>query len=174
MCFCDPLTPTRGTYAGIGARATPPDVLDLMRELAAKLATENWTLRTGGAAGADQAFLEGAISVRGCHEVYLPWPGYNDHTECHLAGPSHRAYEMAAEHHPAWSVCGPGAKALHARNCHQIPRRRSGGAGQLRRLLYAGRVADGGAEKLGRDRSGAPGGDDCEGARLQPEAPRPP
>src|SRR5690349_3410839 len=120
MCFCDPFIPARGSYAGIGARATPPDVLDLMRELAATLASENWTLRTGGAAGADQAFFEGAISVRGCAEVYLPWPGYNDHTEFRLGRPSARAYEIAAEHHPAWSVCSSGAQALHARNCHQI------------------------------------------------------
>jgi hypothetical protein len=120
MCFCDPFTPARGTYAGIGSRATPHDVLELMTRLAAKLASENWTLRTGGAAGADQAFFDGAISVRGCAEVYLPWPGYNDHTECRLARPSQRAYEIAANHHPAWSVCSSGAKALHARNCHQI------------------------------------------------------
>lgn len=120
MCFCDPFTPARGTYAGIGSRATPADVLELMRALAAKLASENWTLRTGGAKGADQAFFEGAISVRGCAEVYLPWPSYNEYREFRLGRPSEQAYELAKRHHPAWSACSETARTLHARNCHQI------------------------------------------------------
>lgn len=120
MCFCDPFVTARGTYAGIGSRATPADVLELMSALAGKLASENWTLRTGGAKGADQAFFDGAISVRGCAEVYLPWPSYNGHHEFRLGRPSPRAYEIAAEHHPAWSSCSSGVQALHARNCHQV------------------------------------------------------
>lgn len=120
MCFCDPFIPARGTYAGIGSRATPADVLDLMRALASKLACQDWALRTGGEKGADQAFFEGAISVRGCAVVYLPWPGYNDHLEFRMGRPSEQAYEMAKKHHPAWSACSDAAKTLHARNCHQI------------------------------------------------------
>ncbi len=120
MCFCDPTRPARGTYAGIGARTTPPDVLALMRASASKLAAENWTLRTGGAEGADQAFFDGAIAVKGCAEVYLPWPGYNNHREFRLGRPSERAYEMALKHHPAWSACSDAARTLHARNCHQV------------------------------------------------------
>ena len=27
---------------------------------------------------------------------------------------------MAAEFHPAWDRCSRGARALHARNCHQV------------------------------------------------------
>lgn len=120
MCFCDPFTPARGTYAGIGARATPADVLELMSEVASKLAAENWTLRTGGAKGADQAFFDGAASVHGCAEVYLPWPQYNGHSEVRLSRPSRRAYEIAARHHPAWGSCSSAVQALHARNCHQV------------------------------------------------------
>lgn len=120
MCFCDPFTPARGSYAGIGARATPPDVLELMSEVAAKLAAENWTLRTGGAKGADQALFDGAISARGCAEVYLPWPQYNGHFEFRLGRPSERAYGIAALHHPDWFSCSSATRALHARNCHQV------------------------------------------------------
>jgi hypothetical protein len=46
----------RITYAGIGARHTPPDVLALMHRIAGALAQRCWVLRTGGAPGADQAF----------------------------------------------------------------------------------------------------------------------
>lgn len=120
MCFCDPFRPPRGKYAGIGSRATPADVLELMKSIAVKLANENWALRTGGAKGADRAFLDGAISVRGCTEVYLPWPGYEGHREFRLGRPSDRAYCIAAVHHPAWFSCSAAAQALHARNSHQI------------------------------------------------------
>ena len=120
MSLCDPSTPAAATYAGIGARATPADVLELMSEVASKLAAESWTLRTGGARGADQAFFDGASSVRGGAEVFLPWPRYNGHLKFRLARPSRRAYEIAAKHHPAWASCSSAVQALHARNCHQV------------------------------------------------------
>jgi hypothetical protein len=120
MSLCDPSTPARGAYAGIGSRATPVDVLELMSAAVARLASENWTLRTGGAKGADQAFLEGAISVSGCAELYLPWPGYNEHRASRLARPSSQAFAIAERHHPAWSACGEAARSLHARNCHRV------------------------------------------------------
>jgi hypothetical protein len=120
MCFCDPFKTARGTYAGVGARRTPVDVLELMRRAASKLADQSWTLRTGGADGADRAFFDGARSVRGCAEVYLPWPGYNGHREWWAGRPSQQAYELAARHHPAWGSCSSAVQALHARNCHQV------------------------------------------------------
>lgn len=120
MCFCDPFNPPCGKYAGIGSRATPADVIELMKSIAAKLAEANWALRTGGAEGADRAFLDGAISVRGCTEVYLPWPGYEGHQEFRRGRPSDRAYCIAASLHPAWFSCSSAAQALHARNSHQV------------------------------------------------------
>lgn len=116
--MCDPLRPKRGSYAGIGSRATPPDVLELMTSLAVKLASADWVLRTGGAKGADRAFLDGASS--GCTEVYLPWPEYEGNFDFRLARPSQLAYEIAARHHPAWATCSRAVRALHARNCHQV------------------------------------------------------
>lgn len=43
-------------YAGIGARATPEDVLERMTKLARILEARGYTLRSGGAEGADKAF----------------------------------------------------------------------------------------------------------------------
>lgn len=52
-------TPTM-TYAGIGSRETPKEVLDQMSELAMELAHLGYTLNTGDAKGADLAFRRAA------------------------------------------------------------------------------------------------------------------
>lgn len=107
-------------YAGIGSRRTPADVLALMRMLARRLASAGWLLRTGGAPGADQAFQVGAEQADGRVELYLPWPGFEGFEQATLVRPSRRAYDIAAEHHPAWENLRRAARALHARNSHQI------------------------------------------------------
>lgn len=61
-------------YAGIGARKTPPDVLDTMRAMGARLATMGFHLRSGGADGADTAFERGASSAGGDAEIFLVRP----------------------------------------------------------------------------------------------------
>lgn len=43
-------------YAGIGSRETPEDVLKLMTRISRGLYKEGYTLRSGGAQGADSAF----------------------------------------------------------------------------------------------------------------------
>lgn len=119
---------TRPAYAGIGSRATPPAVLDLMARAASWLSTEGWVLRTGMAAGADQAFYRGA-STRGLLELYPPWPTFQAGAHCSaiedsgrlvLGKPSAAAYKLAARFHPAWPQLTAGVRALHARNCHQV------------------------------------------------------
>ena len=47
-------------YAGVGSRLTPMPIQRMMRDIASKLYDEGWTLRTGGARGADDAFMGGA------------------------------------------------------------------------------------------------------------------
>lgn len=114
-------------YAGIGSRATPPAVLELMTRAASWLSTEGWVLRTGMATGADQAFYGGA-STRGALELYLPWPTFeadahapNCGSEQFVLGqPTAAAYELAARFHPAWSRLTRAVRALHARNAHQV------------------------------------------------------
>ena len=106
------------TYAGIGSRATPPDVLRDMRIMAGWLARTGWHLASGGADGADTAFAGGAPA--GQRTLYPPWPGYNGHggPDCVLLdGPELAACtKVAAGLHPAWHRCSPGARRLHARN----------------------------------------------------------
>ena len=47
-------------YAGIGARATPPEILNLMTRAAFALTKRGYVLRSGHAIGADSAFERGA------------------------------------------------------------------------------------------------------------------
>ena len=110
-------------YAGIGSRETPVETQEWMSRLAAVLCGEGWTLRSGHAPGADQAFERGA---GGQAEIFLPWSHFESqvpvealvdgfHTE-----PTEAAYEMAERFHPAWGSLERSARALHARNSHQI------------------------------------------------------
>jgi hypothetical protein len=113
--------------AGIGSRATPPAMLTQMTRAAQWLATNGWVLRTGMAPGADQAFYRGA-AAHGQLELYLPWPAFEAGACSQDAGPAQlllgepttAAYELAARFHPAWDRLTPGARAMHARNCHQV------------------------------------------------------
>jgi len=128
-------------FAGIGSRATPPDVLELLRLAAQFLVSEGWVCRSGGAAGADQACEDGAIEALADHpaggrlEVYLPWlgfgrglPWYGETRDAALpplaldcqAQPTPEAVALAATTHPNWAACSPAARKLHGRNSHQI------------------------------------------------------
>ena len=60
-------TPTM-TYAGIGSRETPQEVLDKMTEVAKYLESLGYTLRSGGADGADKAFEKGVTYKK---EIFL-------------------------------------------------------------------------------------------------------
>lgn len=111
-------------YAGIGSRQTPADVLDLITQLAGALASGGWTLRSGHARGADQAFEAGAGERS---EIYLPWPDFELETRTIIGtvitSPielGQAAYEIAARYHPYWDHLKPGARHLHARNVGQI------------------------------------------------------
>lgn len=106
-------------YTGIGSRQTPQDILDTMYEGAIQLADLGFTLRSGGANGADSAFEAGCTDGAGKMEIYLPWRLFNNN-KSPLYTPSREAFHLAQSYHPNWSACSHGARALHARNCHQI------------------------------------------------------
>lgn len=110
----------KGAYAGIGSRSTPAHQLQRMTELATALRVRGYVLRSGHAVGADQAFEAGAGK---CAEVYLPWHHFGG-TEpiAHFVKPmpSVHAAQMAARFHPAWDHLSFNARALHARNSHQV------------------------------------------------------
>lgn len=103
------------TYAGIGSRTTPDEICGLMTRIARYLASQGYTLRSGHASGADQAFEHGAVFKK---EIYIPWPGFNGSTSGLLPVPA--AFKMAEEFHPGWNYMNQGGKKLHARNCHQV------------------------------------------------------
>ena len=109
---------TGPVYAGIGARATPPNVLADMAELATWLSERGWHLNTGGAAGADSAFASAAPPAR--RTQFLPWNGFNrlSGPDCHVPTPEQtsRSMAVAAALHPAWNRCSDAARRLHARN----------------------------------------------------------
>jgi hypothetical protein len=67
---------TPHAYLGAGSRESPPDILALMRRIAAALAHRGWALRSGGAPGADTAFEEGARAAGSRIGLYLPWRGF--------------------------------------------------------------------------------------------------
>jgi hypothetical protein len=113
------------SYAGIGARLTPPEILTLMREVAGALASRGYCLRTGGADGADQAFYDGAVGLGEQVELFLPWPGFHG---WRARGPGVRlferptpeAYRLAEQYHPNWRNVRRGPRSLHARNVHIV------------------------------------------------------
>jgi hypothetical protein len=92
-------------YTGVGSRATPQHILQIMTAVAAKLMASDWILRSGGADGADSAFEAGAGDYK--HIFYA-----NDATSA--------AMDIAAKFHPAWNRCSAFAKRLHGRNSFQV------------------------------------------------------
>ena len=106
-------------YAGIGSRETPQPILEQMFNIAAQKALNNWTLRSGGAPGADQAFERGCDSVNGKKEIYLPWPNFEGN-KSPLFVITQEAIDMAKYYHPAPHKLTQGALKLMARNCYQV------------------------------------------------------
>ena len=105
-------------WAGIGARNTPPHILEQMTVLARRMDEAGWHLSSGGANGADRSFAAGASAQQ--RTIWLPWSGYNG-----LSGPDCRVptsqqlqqcLAIAERLHPAWHKCGQGVRKLHARN----------------------------------------------------------
>lgn len=106
-------------YAGIGSRHTPASVLDKMRAAARAMGKMGFKLRSGGAAGADEAFETGCISVDGLKEIFLPWKGFRQNSSG-FYGSTLEARRIAREFHPNWAGLGCRGRDFHARNVYQI------------------------------------------------------
>lgn len=106
-------------YTGVGSRETPESVLVYMRQLAFRLASRGYLLRSGAAEGADAAFEAGCLEAQGKSEIFLPWKGFNQHADTGFY-PAEAHFEAAALLHPAWESLGRGPRALHARNVGQV------------------------------------------------------
>lgn len=109
-----PLVSAR-SYAGVGARITPVNILKIMEFVAYYLALGGFTLRSGAAKGADSAFEKGADKARGTKRVYLPWARYNGHGSPFHSLPQ-MAFDLASELHPYWKTIPDAVRRLHARN----------------------------------------------------------
>jgi hypothetical protein len=103
------------TYAGIGSRNTPEPVLALMQRCATRLEVLGYTLRSGGANGADSFFEAGCTHK----EIYLPWPGFNGR-QSEFQAVCDKALTLAATIHPRWDRLGRAARNLMGRNCYQV------------------------------------------------------
>jgi hypothetical protein len=122
---------TNKIYTGIGSRETPEDIKEVMRWCANRLFHKGYTLRSGGAPGADQAFEQGAALadpnrslIQARVEIYLPWKSFEENNRSWILPkriePQAEAFETAERFHPSWNFLKQGAKKLHARNVHQI------------------------------------------------------
>lgn len=109
-------------YAGVGARKTPKDILELMTGFAIELAKRGFLLRSGNCDGADAAFAEGANSINPkLVELHLPWKKYHneriiDGNTIKVTGFKEEIREFSSQHHPNWEGCNKLVRALHARN----------------------------------------------------------
>lgn len=86
-------------YAGIGSRETPPLVCRAMTAIAEGFG-KDWTLRSGGAAGADKAFEAGAF----LKDIIRP-----DEATPEAIG-------LASKFHPAWWRLDQWGRKAHGRN----------------------------------------------------------
>ena len=92
------------TYAGVGSRETPKEILAIMSDLAEELEGLGYTLNTGDAQGADKAFRDRANKKN----VFAP----KDATPTTM--------KIAEEIHPAWDKLNDFGRKLQARNTNQI------------------------------------------------------
>lgn len=104
-------------YAGVGSRETPQDILNTMYKIGKYLASKGYTLRSGGAIGADTAFENGCDSVRGEKEIFY---ANNKKGTLLTQDVLIKAEQIASSVHPAWDRCNEYVRKLHTRNVTQV------------------------------------------------------
>lgn len=108
-------------YAGIGSRNTPTPICEAFTRVAKVLNQQGWTLRSGGAYGADTAFESGAGENK---EIYLPWKDFNGGKGICLEDLNSEdrsfATRMARHAHPNYDILKPAVKKLMDRNSLQV------------------------------------------------------
>lgn len=112
-------------YTGVGSRKTPSAVLGRFVELGKELAETGYTLRSGGAEGADTAFENGASYMP--KMIFLPWDGFNgrnhddlDYIDCQKSNDYHIAERLARSIHPNPASLTQMAMKFHTRNIYQV------------------------------------------------------
>lgn len=111
-----PKTMSTLKYAGIGPRKTPHDICTRMFNAACELNKLGWTVRSGHAEGADQAWAQGHDQHH--REIYLPWHGFNQgQGKGFYVSPDSPALRRIAQLvHPRWDSITQGAQRLMMRN----------------------------------------------------------
>lgn len=113
-------------YAGIGSRSCPLNICDAMTQLATTLNNIGYTLRSGNAISADQAFAKGVFDEKS--QIWLPWKEFNfdfqllrrKHTYKVIQVNDSVAFESIDKFHPSPKRLGLQGVKLMARNYRQI------------------------------------------------------
>lgn len=118
-----------GSYAGIGSRQTPKQIIDMIKIIAILLAHDGHVCATGAEPGADQAFAEGTLLAEGPVQLHIPWHSYEQAWRSKIKGNIRtfiledtdlEAYNSVSMFHPAFNKLSPSVKALHARKYNII------------------------------------------------------
>lgn len=121
-------------YAGIGSRDTPPDVLADMEEVAFFLSFLGWGLSSGGADGADNAFLDGMMKSPACNpatmlriflvaehwEKYRPNPALGFYNSLEFTETWEAAGQLSMAARGSWGGLKQTGINLHTRNAFQV------------------------------------------------------
>lgn len=112
-------------YTGVGSRETPHEVCGVFTEVAMTLNHHGFTLRSGGARGADISFQIGVLDNK--MEIYLPEDGFNKNKannvtifDAFFFENYDEALYIAKNTHPNWSNCDSFARKAHIRNVYQV------------------------------------------------------
>jgi hypothetical protein len=100
-------------YTGVGSRETPKEIGELITKIAIKLEELGYTLRSGGAGGADEYF---ALNVSN-KEIFVPWSSFAKGV---VPKETEFAHNLLREIHPAYDRLTQGALKLHLRNVNQV------------------------------------------------------
>lgn len=111
-------------YSGIGSRITPEKVCDQMTVLAQYFDKLGYTLRSGNAEGADQAFAKGSTNA----QIWLPYKEFNqefqkehpEHTYIEWDLTDKEAEESIDKYHPKPKKLGVVGRMMMGRNYRQI------------------------------------------------------
>jgi len=107
-------------YTGIGSRKIPKNIFNKFEIYGMSLARLGFTLRSGAAHGADEAFEAGCDAEDGKKEIYLPWKDFNKH-DSDLFYISPEALELAGDvYGPHWKYTKEYTKKFMARNMYQV------------------------------------------------------
>lgn len=115
-----PMYPVRlRVYTGICNQRPPSSACQLLDRVAAFLAREKFTLRSGASGKGELVLEKAAVFAGGKTEIYLPWPGYNHHASRLFKIPR-EAFGVAASFEPRWMYFGKPARRVAARGCVQL------------------------------------------------------